>query len=105
VTSTVKNKAGFPIRNLCRSCGEDFVSEEIFGRHKVGVHEYLYAEGIAMEPAREDGRRCLDAEEMEERRWRVGERGQWFDPVRTSRAATAFRRTSGQASSEEGGHE
>jgi hypothetical protein len=28
----------------------------------------------------EDGRRCLDIEEMGERGWRPGKRGRWLDP-------------------------
>jgi hypothetical protein len=51
--------------NLCRSCGEDFGSAKAFDAHRVGVHVYTYSEGAAMDPVRDDGRRCLSAEEME----------------------------------------
>lgn len=76
--------------NFCRSCDQDFSSVELFDRHRVGVHAYTYAQGVAMDPMREDGRRCLSIEEMEERGWRLNDRGRWTDPGRASRAATAF---------------
>ena len=55
---------------------------KLFDRHRVGVHEYTFEEGLRMEPMREDGRRCLHRAEMEERGWGVNERGRWFDPSR-----------------------
>jgi hypothetical protein len=79
-----------PPRNLCRSCGQDFNSVELFDRHRVGVHAYTYSEGIAMVPMREDGRRCLSLDEMTERGWRVDKHGRWLDPERASRAVRAF---------------
>lgn len=50
--------------NQCVVCGSDFTSIEYFDRHRVGKHEYTFAEGMRMTPSREDGRRCLDEEEM-----------------------------------------
>src|SRR5437867_2077897 len=44
--------------NLCRSCNQDFVSMTLFDQHRVGKHDYLWS------PDQEDGRRCLDEEEM-----------------------------------------
>lgn len=78
-------------RNLCRACGEDFASVEMFDRHRVGVHEYTFAEGLAMSPSREDGRRCLDEEEIEAEGWRTDKRGRWFDPIRRVATHRAFR--------------
>ena len=45
--------------NECGACGLDFASVRAFDEHRVGVHAYLFAEGLAMDPPREDGRRCL----------------------------------------------
>jgi len=58
--------------NLCRACGLDFGSVQAFDRHRVGVHEYTYSEGVAMDPIREDGRRCLSLAEIESMRERDG---------------------------------
>ena len=52
--------------NFCRQCGRDFASGRTFDQHRVGVHDYTLAEGLRMDPPREDGRRCLyDAELLE----------------------------------------
>ena len=48
--------------NLCRACDRDFSSVAAFDRHRVGVHEYTYSEGLDL--GREDGRRCLDMDEL-----------------------------------------
>jgi len=98
VTSTVRNKAGFPIRSYCRSCGEDFNGDGYFEDHRVGTHDYLYAEGLDMDPPREDGRRCLDVDEMTARGWRLTERGRWFDPTHAAEVAEAFARSREDAS-------
>jgi hypothetical protein len=50
--------------NFCRSCNTDFASVSAFDRHRAGVHAYTYGEGIGLDVAREDGRRCLTADEM-----------------------------------------
>jgi hypothetical protein len=50
--------------NQCSLCEADFTSVEYFDQHRVGTHEYTFAEGMRMEPPREDGRRCLDEQEM-----------------------------------------
>lgn len=65
--------------NLCRGCGEDFASLTTFDRHRVGVHTYSYTEGLRMEPLREDGRRCLDMDEMRARGWTLDGRSRWRD--------------------------
>jgi hypothetical protein len=49
-------------------CGENFGSVAAFDAHRVGVHEYTYSEGLQMNPPREDGRRCLSASEIENRK-------------------------------------
>ena len=63
--------------NLCRACGEVFGSVELFDRHRVGAHAFLWS------PDREAGRRCLDSEEMGEAGWELNGRGRWFDPARS----------------------
>lgn len=73
--------------NVCNSCGEDFGSVGAFNRHRVGKHEYTFAEGLRMDPVREDGRRCLATSEMTENGWNRDSRGRWRQPVRIGRPA------------------
>jgi hypothetical protein len=82
--------------NQCGRCGEDFASLEVFDRHRVGTFDYRFARGLKLEPPKEDGRRCLDVEEMKGRGWRLDSGGRWFDPVRSSRAARAFTPSGGE---------
>jgi hypothetical protein len=72
--------------NLCRPCGHDFSSVEAFDRHRVGVHDYTYAEGLKFDPPVEDGRRCLRVDEILALGWEQNDQGQWFDPKRAARA-------------------
>jgi hypothetical protein len=44
---------------------------DAFDTHRVGTHEYLWS------PDREDGRRCLDAEEMKSRGMSQNDMGRW----------------------------
>ena len=69
--------------NLCRRCGQVFGSVELFDRHRVGRHAYTF--GVGMELGREDGRRCLEVDEMGERGWTLNGRGRWVDPARDPR--------------------
>lgn len=73
MTSTVKNRAGFPIRSFCRSCGEDFNGDSLFDRHRRGNHAYDWS------PEREDGRRCLGTDELEAKGWKLNVHGRWYD--------------------------
>jgi hypothetical protein len=73
--------------NVCRGCGLAFSSLEIFDRHRIGRHAYSYADGLNLDPALEDGRRCLDENEMLARGWVRDGRGRWTDPARSGRAA------------------
>lgn len=50
--------------NLCGSCRLDFGSVAAFDAHRIGRHEYTFKEGLYLDPPREDGRRCLDEEEI-----------------------------------------
>jgi hypothetical protein len=70
--------------NLCR-CGLDFSSSAAFDAHRVGRHAYTFAEGLRMDPPREDGRRCLDRGEMEATGWNVDRRGRWVHPKEARR--------------------
>jgi hypothetical protein len=73
--------------NLCTTCGLDFTGVDDFDSHRVGKHAYLYAEGLAMYPPREDGRRCLDLDEMVAAGWYQDRRGRWAHPRRVGKAA------------------
>lgn len=66
--------------NLCSPCGRDFASVGAFDRHRVGRHAYSFTQGLQLEPPREDGRRCLDLEEMSARGFERDRRGRWRDP-------------------------
>jgi hypothetical protein len=61
--------------NLCTACGLDFGSVGAFSAHRVGKHEYDWS------PEREDGRRCLDTDELRERGWKQDTRGRWRQPA------------------------
>src|SRR5579883_2762651 len=63
--------------NLCTVCGEDFASLAAFDRHRVGRHAYSYRQGLRREPPREDGRRCLDPDEMRKAGLERDGRGHW----------------------------
>lgn len=76
--------------NLCRSCGSDFTSLETFDAHRVGTHEYTFGEGLKLEPPVEDGRRCLDADEMRGRGWAQDSKGRWVNTTRAERARRTF---------------
>ena len=80
---------GYPVRSFCASCGRDFSGDSMFDRHRVGKHAYTYSEGLALEPPREDGRRCLDAEEMRELGWRTLSDDE-MRATRTHRARAGF---------------
>lgn len=53
--------------NICRNCDQDFVTVEAFDEHRVGVHAYTFAEGLKL--GVEDGRRCLDVDELAGMGW------------------------------------
>jgi hypothetical protein len=74
--------------NLCRSCGKDFSSLEAFDAHRVGKHAHTYSEGIALEPMREDGRRCLRTDEMGAFSRGADER--WYLVASRARVSRAF---------------
>ena len=76
--------------NLCRRCRQDFASLRLFDAHRVGLHEFTFSEGLAFEPPREDGRRCLDTDEMCARGWHLNEQGRWSDPARAARTRNYF---------------
>jgi hypothetical protein len=76
--------------NLCRACDEDFGSVSAFDGHRTGTHEYALAEGFRMDPPREDGRRCLYADELEAAGWHRDSRGRWRRPIRDANALLSF---------------
>jgi hypothetical protein len=73
---------GTPL-NGCSACGEDFTSLELFDAHHVGDHALDF-------PEHEDGRRCLDAEEMTGRGWVQNVERRWLNPARANRARRTF---------------
>ena len=76
--------------SFCRGCGQDFSSARAFDRHRVGVHAYLFSEGMAMDPPREDGRRCLDTAELRDTGYRQNGKGRWEVIAHADRARVAF---------------
>jgi hypothetical protein len=76
---------GTPL-NGCPGCGQDFTSTVLFDRHRIGTYAYPWS------PDREDGRRCLDEQEMEAKGWTQDDRGRWLDPVRVQASREAFAR-------------
>lgn len=69
--------------NRCRGCEADFGSVGAFDRHRVGRHAYTFAEGLD-EFGRENGRRCLDSDELEAKGWRQDSHGRWRMPRRVA---------------------
>lgn len=61
--------------NLRRSCSTDFSSVAAFDRHGTGTHEYTSLEGVQL--GREDGRRCMDDDEMMGVGMELDSRGRW----------------------------
>jgi hypothetical protein len=57
----------------CSGCRQDFTSLSLFDRHRVGVYSYTYSEGAQFFPPREDGRRCLDVDEMKAKGWELND--------------------------------
>jgi hypothetical protein len=76
--------------NGCTGCGQDFTSTSLFDRHRVGLYIYTLAEGLELDPPREDGRRCLDSGEMRAKGWTQDDNGRWIDPVRVRAARESF---------------
>jgi hypothetical protein len=66
----------------CSPCGLEFAYDGAFDAHRVGEHEYTYAEGLKLDPSREDGRRCLTVAEMIADGWDQDKHGRWRLPVR-----------------------
>jgi hypothetical protein len=76
--------------NGCSGCGHDFTSTVLFDAHRVGLFMYTLAEGLKLDPPREDERRCLDSDEMRAKGWELNDRGRWIDPIRVQAARESF---------------
>jgi hypothetical protein len=61
--------------NLCTACRRDFSSVSAFDRHRIGKHSHDFVEGLRL--GFEDGRRCLDEDEMRSAGMALGRRGRW----------------------------
>jgi hypothetical protein len=83
VTRAPRDVRRFPIpenpANFCSACGRDFSSLEAFDKHWTGRHHLRF-------PEHEQGRRCLDGEEMLAQGFALNGRGRWFLPERAARA-------------------
>jgi hypothetical protein len=80
---------GVPL-NGCTGCGNDFTSTLLFDAHRTGVYAYSLEQGLRLDPPREDGRRCLDSQEMEAKGWELNDRGRWIDPLRLQASREGF---------------
>jgi hypothetical protein len=76
--------------NHCCACNRDFASVAAFDRHRSGRHDFTFAEGLALDIPREDGRRCLDADEMAGVGMELDERGRWRIAADAERVARHF---------------
>jgi hypothetical protein len=74
--------------NVCGACGLDFGGIAAFDAHRVGRHEYTLAQGLQMDPPREDGRRCLDLDELLGLGFVQNAYGRWTTPENVSRGLT-----------------
>jgi len=78
--------------NVCGACSLDFSSVQAFDAHRVGRHAYTFKEGLAMEPPREDGRRCLGPGDPEfDSGYAQDAKGRWTLIKQQGRAAKHFR--------------
>ena len=76
--------------NLCRGCGCDFASVSAFDRHRAGSYVYTFTEGLSLDPPQEDGRRCLDADEMTDAGMAPDAQGRWTITADVERARRGF---------------
>lgn len=90
--------------NQCSECRHDFTSTDYFDQHRIGVHAYTFSGGLLLDPPREDGRRCMDEDEILASGLRRVEPGDsiayesriksgvplYFDPVKAERARARF---------------
>lgn len=76
--------------NGCSGGGQDFTGTSFADPHRVGVYVYTFEQGLSLDPPQEDGRSCLDADEMTVTGWELNDRGRWIDPVRVQAARGSF---------------
>jgi hypothetical protein len=69
-----------------------------FDRHRTGVHAYTFLEGLDLDPPREDGRRCLDPDDMREAGMELDARGRWCIVAEAERVRRAFEKRSSMPS-------
>ena len=63
--------------NLCCACNTDFASVSAFDKHRIGKHAYAHSEGLTKNPPVEDGRRCMDEDEIRAAAMELDARGRW----------------------------
>lgn len=88
--------------NLCTACGLDFGSVSAFDKHRAGKHEYTFKEGLYRDPPVEDGRRCLDEDEMRAQGFALSARNLWSIERDLLRARERQLLTSDEASDGDG---
>jgi hypothetical protein len=93
-------EAGLTPLHGCRKCGQDFTSERTFAAHRIGVHAYTFLEGLDLEPPREDGRRCLDSDELLGLGWKERIPGRWVDTLAAKKARQSFSHIALEAATE-----
>ena len=74
----------------CSGCGHDFTGTALFDAHRTGIYVYSLDQGLKLDPPQEDGRRCVDKDEMTAKGWELNERGRWLDPVKLQPTWEAF---------------
>jgi hypothetical protein len=79
--------SGEPL-NGCSDCRRDFASLRAFDTHRVGDHQLDF-------PEHENGRRCLDVEELPE--WAQDKRGRWTTRKLQAQAAKLAKHHAGAA--------
>jgi hypothetical protein len=90
----VSADARFPSKPLngCSECRCDFASVGAFDDHRVGSYAFRYAHGLRFDIPREDGRRCMDEDEMVAAGLELDARGRWRDPASAERTRGRFQK-------------
>jgi hypothetical protein len=69
--------------DLCAACNTQFCGTSAFDKHRTGEHALDF-------PEHENGRRCMDEEEMREAGLDLDARGRWYIVADRERVRLAF---------------
>jgi len=83
------DRGGFGVTE-CGVCGLYFAGTSAFDAHRVGVHAFTWREGLALDPPRMDGRRCLELDELATAGLALAARGRWHLAADAMRARRRF---------------